>query len=116
MKGITVEIFRNKMFAGCTNGPSGKDIQGFTIVNIGTPIFEPSDEYPAAKLVDRFNGLRSEPYWVIEPIVKDATEQYTNLFMDGGNIADTSDSRFFPQYPVRIHDRYEPFDKYPEII
>ena len=110
MKGLIVEIYKNPMFKGCSNGGISGKVESVTIVGDGIPeIFEASDDCPAVKIVRRniFNG----EYVHAEPI-----EEPTEVgWMAGGAFIYSSDSRFrqhINQYPISLHDRQETQQEY----
>ena len=107
--GLNVNIYKCSKFGDCTlNGVSSRDIEGLCLTNVEGP-FEPSDNYPAAKLKKGpFNSLHIKPAW--------NEDQPT---MDGGNFAASCDSRFSEACrellghhfygAAAIHDRVEDF-------
>lgn len=134
--GMIVGIYKDARLGDCTNGGISAKATGLTVVNVDGP-FEPSDLYPAAMLVDSpFGGAilvpatRDAGHW--EPVA--SGNRCGPMF--GGNIADTSDSRWCDAVrshvtgtlrkagitdriqsmafstSVRIHDRFESWEQY----
>ncbi len=110
--------------ANCTNGPS-KDCNCAILIHpdpnktewqIFEPSFHPNPAMaiPQFKVVHRLIGC-DQIYTSIEPIVENPFEGHTGKFMFGGNFLWSSDSRFreLSAQPLPIHDRYEPFNEYP---
>jgi len=84
--GLTVRIFSDG--SDCTNNGQSSTAKGFTLTNVDGPS-EPSDDYPAAKLVAvRININNS----TMLRIIPDVVAEKWNMF--GGNFGYTSDSRF----------------------
>ena len=119
--GIYVNIFKEDKTdnwlgdVDCTNGGESSYVKGFCITDIDGP-FEPSKEYPAAKLIKEKSSFGA--YLRLVPESK--LDHGGTMF--GGNYASTSDSRFgdecrklmgedlgnvFGLGPVPIHDRVE---------
>lgn len=105
--GLLVYVYKSSL-GDCTNGGITSKANEICITNIDGP-FEPSKDCPAALLVEGNvpNSAKIIP----------ADKKYKNKWlMDGGNIADCSDSRFCSAVaklqngissPVAIHDRTE---------
>ena len=105
--GLLVDLYRNVDGRDCSNGGiSGTGIQGFCLTNVDGP-FNPSGEYPAAKLkLGPLNSIHIKPAW--------GEDQHS---MDGGTFAATSDSRLNDAIEeltgcrfygaVAVHDRVE---------
>lgn len=112
--GIYVDIYKaNGM--DCTNGGQSSYVKGFCITDINGP-FEPTREYPAAKLIKQKFSFGASL-----KLVPESKLDYGRT-MFGGNYAATSDSRFgdkcreimgkdlgnvYGLGPVPIHDRVE---------
>ena len=107
--GLVVDVYKNGKY-DCTNGGvSARNIKGLCLTNVDGP-FDPSDDYPAAKLVKQTFGFGSS----VKVIPEEAEGKQT---MMGGNYAATSDSRFSDKIEkmlgvhfygaVPIHDRVE---------
>jgi len=107
--GLLVDVYKNGKY-DCTNGGvSARNIKGLCLTNVSGP-FDPSDDYPAAKLVKQTFGFGSS----VKVIPEEAEGKWT---MMGGNYAATSDSRFSDKIEemlghgfygaVPIHDRVE---------
>jgi len=107
--GLLVDVYKNGKY-DCTNGGvSARNIKGLCLTNVDGP-FDPSDDYPAAKLVKQTFGHGSS----VKVIPEEAEGKWT---MMGGNYAATSDSRFSDKIEemlghgfygaVPIHDRVE---------
>lgn len=109
--GLLVDLYRDVDGVDCTNrGVSSRNIKGFCVTNIEAP-FEPSSEYPAAKLVKN-----EYTHGNTATIVPEEVEDEWTMF--GGNYAACSDSRFsravgeiFGTFSfhgaIPIHDRVE---------
>lgn len=105
--GLNVYIFKSDLGDASNWGVTSRTIKGLCITNVQGPS-EPSEAYPAAKLVKRSVGNV-----VIRP--DEIPEGKWTMF--GGCFAYTSDSRFseavqklsgYPfGFPVAIHDRVE---------
>lgn len=103
MKGLHAYVYRS---AGqdCTNHGLTEKANNITIVGDGIPeIFEANDKTPAFKVVRRV--IFGEQYLHLEPVNPPPAGWIG--WMNGGNVADSSDSRFPAKYPLRIHDRAE---------
>jgi hypothetical protein len=110
--GLTVSVYRSDM-SDCTNNGISSKAVGLCLVNVSGP-FGPSDAYPAAILTT--NGVGNP---VIKPAVKNDDDEWIvapGWWMNGGNLAATSDSRFgeavskmSPGFygALYIHDRKE---------
>lgn len=88
--GLLVSVYRSSL-SDCTNGGISSKATNLCVVNMEGP-FEPDDRYPAAILTR--NGA-SGP--CIKPAVKNEDDEWIaapGWWMNGGNIAATSDSRF----------------------
>ena len=107
--GLLVDVYKNGKY-DCTNGGvSARNIKGLCLTNVDGP-FDPSDDYPAAKLVKTFTGFST----IVKVIPEEAEGKQT---MFGGNYAGTSDSRFSEAVEkivggrfygaVPVHDRVE---------
>jgi hypothetical protein len=111
--GIHVEIYKSNGM-DCTKGGESSYVKGFTITDIDGP-FEPTREYPAAKIIKQKFSFGASLKLVPESKLDEPT-------MFGGNYAGTSDSRFgnkcreimgedlgnvYGLGPVKIHDRVE---------
>lgn len=113
--GLLAFVARVARCGDCTNGGISSNHDQLCLVNVDGP-FEPSDDCPAVMLDSHVLGcLRIVPAvkteagnWIIEP---------GGWYMDGGNYASTSDSRFSAACnrllghrfygAVAIHDRRE---------
>ena len=106
VKGLSISVYRNARGWDCTNGGISSRYSELILVGEGIegPVTVDLDNPPEnlVKIVKRklFGG--QEEYMHIEPYNNDG-----KWFMDGGNIADASDSRFPSRYPLSIHDRCE---------
>lgn len=88
--GLTVSVYKTGNYDCTLNGISSRT-DTICVVNIDGP-FEPGDGYPAAILTTNPVG---NP--VIKPAVKRADGEWVvapGWWMNGGNLASTSDSRF----------------------
>lgn len=103
--GIIASIYRSD-YDSAMNAFYGKS--SITIINIDGP-FEPTDERPAAILVDGPRGTKH-----IKPA--DDYSDKDGVQMAGGTFANTSDSRFSEAVgfygAVSIHDRRETWAEY----
>jgi len=106
-KGLLVHVLRAR--GDCTAGGVTSKHDSFVLTGEGVPeLFAPTKDAPELRLVRRdLNGeyLHAEP---VERPVKMAGP------MAGGNFVYSSDGRFPNRYPISVHDRFEPFDRYPE--
>ena len=108
--GILVSILRNDRLGDCTNGGFSAKADTACLVNAEGP-FEPSEEFPAVRLVAGPTGLP-----ILEPV--DGPEGKWQMF--GGNHAYSSDGRFRDaiatvcgetaarySQAIAIHDRFD---------
>ena len=107
--GLLVNVYKSGDY-DCTNGGvSSRFIKGLCLTNVDGP-FDPSDDYPAAKLVKQTFGFGSSV-----KVIPEEAEGKSTMF--GGNYAATSDSRFSRAVEellgnhfygaIPIHDRVE---------
>ena len=106
--GLIAKIFKSN-YVDCSNGGLSSRSEGVCLTNVDGP-FEPSDQYPAAKLVvrPRVGNLVCIPEEI-------GADKWT---MFGGCFVYSSDSRFSEAvrhmtgygfgFPVAMHDRVEP--------
>ena len=101
--GLIIEVYR-AADRDCTAGGISSNHNGLTLIDAAGP-FDPSDEYPAVKLVTR--QIAGREYKHLEPVAP--VPSGGTGYMFGGNYGATSDSRFraISQYPLAIHDRVE---------
>ena len=103
--GLLVDVFKTGS-SDCTNSGLSSNVSGLCLVNVSGP-FDPSANYPSAILETHVKGcLRIVP-----------ENDGKKWFMNGGNFAATSDSRFGEACEkllghrfygaVAIHDRVE---------
>lgn len=98
--GIIVHVFRSDL-GDCTNkGISSRFNQFVLLLPEGGP-FEPSENMPALKLIDK-----SPYFYVIEAEVEVSDRGFSGQMM-GGNFVYSSDSRFPNRFPIPVHDRKE---------
>lgn len=107
--GMNVQVFRWNL-GDCTNNGESSNHNGFCVLNVEGP-FEPSDDYPAARLL-RHPTVKDHCF-----IVPDEKLKGGKPYMFGGNFAYTSDGRFHEtvkkltgaggSFAVQIHDRVE---------
>ena len=110
-KGMRVSVYRNASFEergiDCTNNGHSSRCTEITVVGVGIPeLFPVTEDAPAFKVVRRLNG-----YVCLEPVENPEGAGW----MAGGNIANSSDSRFgkhVAPHPVAIHDRQETWKEY----
>jgi hypothetical protein len=129
-KGLTVNVYRNARWAregaDCTNKGASSQVEEFTVVGVvrqkrgktvepmprGSQVFTPDEKAPAAVLVQ--SQLDGAPPHLV-PLDVHESGRWS---MDGGNLVDSSDSRwtevvssFLPGRlhvsAVSIHDRVE---------
>jgi len=101
MKGLLVNVYRWQH--DCTNGGISSKFDNFILVSPGIlpEIFDSHDDCPALLMVRSPLGED----WIAVPAEgKDANKVG---WMFGGNFVYTSDSRFTPGHPIRVHDRQE---------
>jgi hypothetical protein len=112
--GLIISVYRNaEITSDCTNGGISGRFQSLTVVNVEGP-FNPTPERPAVLLEEHHKGCLR-----IVPAVE-TPNGYTvapGWFMNGGNYAATSDSRFTGACEkllghrfygaVAVHDRQE---------
>lgn len=117
LKGLTVHVYSTPLTRSCAlNGPTakydtltlvGKIPSGLTKYGRPFPegvideIFKATEDRPAVMLeVGPYGSLRAVP---VDP----PEGSFNRMF--GGNYISTSDSRFPCDYPIPVHDRYEPW-------
>jgi len=107
--GLMVSIYRSDYDSALNHFKGRKKI---VVVNVDGP-FSPNDEMPAALLIA---GPGGHGHLIVVPAELNEDGEYVPLIknhacrMDGGTIADWSDSRWSEatgRRPVRIHDRFE---------
>lgn len=109
--GLFVSVYRSSL-SDCTNNGISSTAKALCVVNMDGP-FEPDIGHPAAILT---KGPMGHP--IIRPAVLngDVWEEAPGWWMNGGNIASTSDSRFGQAIRklgvdfyggLHIHDRKE---------
>ena len=104
-KALPINVYRTNRLSDCTNsGISSKYDEllllcdeGFIDVDLDNP--------PENLVIINVFDFRGEVYDHIEPFVR--PNDGCVGWMNGGNIAFTSDSRFDCEYPLCIHDRQE---------
>jgi hypothetical protein len=106
MKGIRADIYRARTNNDGSNGGLSSRVDQVTIIDgrIDGP-FEPSDDAPAVRLVERM--LNGAPYYHLEPF--DRPEGKLGPMMGGTYVA-TPDSRLrriAPSGVLPLHDRFE---------
>jgi hypothetical protein len=103
MKGLLVDIYKFPLGVCTNNGISGKVSKAVLTGYVMPQIFEPSDDAPELKIVQR--KLFGKIYFHCEPI----NNPQGNGWMMGGNFVYTSDSRYhyLLDYPMPVHDRQE---------
>lgn len=109
MKALPINVYRHGNYDCTNNGISSRYNSLLLICDDGyIDIDENNIPENAVKIVER--NLFDKVYKHIEPIAKATQLGY----MDGGNIAYSSDSRFreFSDYPLKIHDRQESQELY----
>ena len=109
MKALPINVYRHGNYDCTNNGISSRYNSLLLICDDGyIDIDENNIPENAVKIVER--NLFGNVYKHIEPIAKATQLGY----MDGGNIAYSSDSRFseFSAYPLKIHDRQESQELY----
>ena len=103
LMGLRVRIFRAD-YDSEMNVFYGKNV--IVVTNIEGP-FKPSDDEPAALLVDGPRGTKH---------IRPADDGFDGVQMSGGTFAHTSDSRFGEAVgfygAVSIHDRRETWEEY----
>lgn len=107
VQGLTLHVYRWGLGDCSLDGISsrynsliliGDDIEGPVSVDLDNP---PEN---VVKIVRR--TIRGQEYMHLEPL-DGCGNGGSRWYMAGGNIANTSDSRFPSQYPLEIHDRHE---------
>lgn len=106
MKGLLVSTYRSQHDA--TNGGISSKYDQFILVAPGLlpEIFESSDHCPALLMIRSPLGED----WIAVPAEGRDPEKVGWMF--GGNFVYTSDSRFIPRHPIRVHDRQETQSQY----
>lgn len=105
--GLIAHIYRGTL-GDCTNDGHSKHVDRITITNVDGP-FEPTDEYPAARLEMGPGG---------NPVIRFEADAERGRGMFGGNYAKCHDSRMTAAVdtlvghkmfgsPIAIHDRFE---------
>lgn len=101
MKALPIYVFRNDVFAGCSNGGISEKYDKLLLV-CGDGYVDIDESSPPENLVHITDAITG--YKRIEPVAK--VKPGNVGWMDGGAIAYCSDSRFASN-PLRIHDRQE---------
>jgi len=118
--GLTVSIYRTD--GDYSNGGVSGRVNQLTLINVEGP-FEPSDNAPAAKLVEGNLGMG---YAKVIPCIDHPTNMMGDMSkligpMMGGTYVSTSDSRFSEKLQklgvnrgvaIPFHDRYETSEQY----
>ena len=103
MKGLRCSVLRHGDGMDCTlNGVSSKHDNVILVWDDVPGIFKPSEDCPELRLIERNGHLAAYPpdSCFLEGVGK--------WYMSGGNFIYASDSRFPNEYPIPVHDRYEP--------
>jgi hypothetical protein len=109
MKALPIYVYRNNMFGDCSNGGISSRYDKLLLIHPEgfVEIDENNPPENLVKLMEKRSYSRpGEVYRYIEPVAKPKGLGW----MDGGNIAESSDSRFYDVsggYPLKIHDRCE---------
>jgi hypothetical protein len=120
-KGLLCSVFVDKGISCCTNGATGYDyVRDVILVHPLLPeIFSSDRKTPAYKLVLPENEGYFRDNIIARPFLADKTldSKTCNTFSFGGNFLWSSDSRFrkLVEHPIPVHDRYEPYNTYPEV-
>ena len=118
--GLTVSILRDSDLGDCSNGGVSGRVNKLTMINVEGP-FEPSDNAPAAKLVEgNLGGAKVIPCIDHPTIMMGDMSKLIGPMMGGTYVA-TSDSRFSNKLEemgvsmgvaIPFHDRYETTEQY----
>ena len=108
IKAITIRVFKNPLFSGCSNnGISEKFDDLYLVCDDGNiPLHDPENIKNLVKIVTR--QIRGREYKHMEPYAPAKGVGW----MAGGAIGYSSDSRFMSDYPLQIHDRDESREEY----
>lgn len=115
MKGMTVYIYKNATFAGCSNDGISSRCNEVTLIGDGIPqMWEPSTDKPAVR-------LEKGPYDSVRAVPVDQPANSMGP-MNGGAFISCSDSRFCSAIKkllgkdfygaVPLHDRFETAEEY----
>lgn len=116
MKAISISVYVKKrgendlFFGDCTNGGISSKYNNLLLICDDGYIEIDENNIPenAVRIVTR--TLWGKEYKHIEPLKQ---PNKGNIgWMNGGNVAYTSDSRFKSDYPLNIHDRQETQEQY----
>lgn len=105
-KGLFVHVLRSASLGDCTNGGVTARFDRFVLTGEGVEgPFAPTADAPELRLVRR-PGVGRGGATYLHAVPNDGREGAVRMF--GGNYITTSDSRFPSDYPIPVHDRYEP--------
>lgn len=109
MKGFTVHIYKNDLFAGCSNGGISATCSQVTLIGPGVPeLSEPTETAPAVVL-----HLSNRDYLSARPAEPQPGKCGP---MMGGSFIYSSDARFSRltgnRGAIPLHDRFESTEEY----
>ena len=107
MKGMTVTVFRRADGYDCTNSGITSKAEQVTLIGPNIPeLFEPTEEAPAMRLIERDVGFSK--FLIAAPIDAKHEGKYGGSpYMFGGNFVYSSDDRFPGDHPIKVFDRME---------
>lgn len=118
-KGLTLSLFKNPLYAGCSNQGISEKADQVTLVEVryadgrvtpmpkASQVFPVRDDAPAVALVQR--NIMGRTVWHVQPVSEPGKSDW---YMAGGAMAGTSDSRFSELLggfygALALHDRVE---------
>lgn len=112
---LTVDVLRSERLGDCTNGGISSHFRTLAVAcPDGSQSFDADKVLPLNFCVMEFRNLGFIDHMRIVPATvneRGQIEKRPGWWMFGGNVARTSDSRFFElsgvRYPLDIHDRRE---------
>lgn len=110
MKALELEIFKNRLFKGCSNNGISEKYETILIAHPRGFITIDENNPPEnfCKVVER--EIFGKKYLHVEPVAKPNGIGW----MDGGAVVYSCDGRFgdISQYPLCLHDRQETPEQY----
>ena len=108
MKALNIEVFKNPLFKGCSNGGISEKYNSLLLVCDEGNVDIDENNLPENLVIMVTRDLGFVVHKHIEPYARPEGLGW----MAGGAIAHTSDSRFGFDYPLSIHDRQETQELY----
>lgn len=112
MKALSLKVYRNRLFAGCSNGGISEKYEEVLLACEEGYIEIDALNPPENLVVLIKRNIAGSEYMHLEPYA--STHDGYLGWMAGGAYAGSSDGRFcrLSQYPLSIHDRQETPEQY----